>query len=277
MAEICRNNSESFYEASRRTNTTRLDENGVNTIFKVMNQYDSSKELALITTKAKVAELLLRSTTENKPELAGNAITLAKKFADAEESVMLAEAKIADKNQERFADIFGAATDVIGKTGGKSMGVEGMTFEILVKGVAAEVKRGTKGSSVDTAQNILEKKDTNENAWKKIALLTSFEAAANEKVSSKTSTKEEKNKAENFLKNLQDFNEQLPDSEKILDTNGRLINAANASPDRLENFQNAVSGGVNSRMKDQVKARSAALNLQESMGKTADRMGIDPK
>lgn len=113
--------------------------------------------------------------------------------------------------------------------------------------------------------------------WKKVILLKAFEAAATAEVSNANSTKEEKDKAGQFLKDLRDFNEQLPDDEKILDANGRLINATNAASDRLENFQNAVNGTVNSSMKDPAKAKLPVSRLQKAMGGTAKSMGIDAK
>ena len=143
-------------------------------------------------------------------------------------------------------------------------------------GVLIQVFTNAYKNVIDDDESI-RKKLNDINARKKVILLFAFETAASEKVNNQTLTKEEKEKAAKFLSNLREFNEQLPETEKILDANGRLINAVNATPDQLENFQNAVSGGSNSRMKDQIKARQLAEEMQKVMGETANRMGIDPK
>ena len=104
------------------------------------------------------------------------------------------------------------------------------------------------------------------------------ESAARKKITGEVpATKNEKDNATQFLNDLKNFNEQLANDEKILDTSGRLLNLVNATEKQLTRFQNAVNGKTDSYMKDQAKAQIAASNLQRAMGETADRMGIDPK
>ncbi|MBC7795775.1 MAG: hypothetical protein H7Z37_02755 [Pyrinomonadaceae bacterium] len=278
LATIYENNSETLFEASRRKTSSSFDQKGVSSLFKAMGQYESSKQASLNTTKTKVAELLWRSASESNPELAGNAVDLAKNYAESENSLLLTDAKNADKQQERVADILGAGTDVFGKGGLKYFGVQGMVVETVVKGVAAEVKRDTKGNNVEVAQSIIKEKNLDANAAKKIILLTAFESAATAKVNGQTpATNEEKAKAAEFLKDLRDFNDQLKDGEKILDGNGRLIVAGTAEEIQLARFQDAVSGAGNSSMKNHAQGRQIAEKLQKAMGETANRMGINPK
>jgi hypothetical protein len=101
----------------------------------------------------------------------------------------------------------------------------------------------------------------NQGATKRI-VLRSYEQIANGIVSGQIkASSEQKLKAIDFLKDLKIYNEELADDEKILDSNGRLLDSDTVNKNQKPNMDNVVIGLGNSNMKNEQKGVEASKQM----------------
>jgi hypothetical protein len=84
----------------------------------------------------------------------------------------------------------------------------------------------------------------------------------------KPSTPQQQKQAVKFLNALRDYNEALLDEHKILDSKGRLLNGATATPVQRGLMSNTISAGTTIPMKDEAQAQAAAEVLASEMKDT---------
>lgn len=268
LAEVYRNNAPSFTNATSvdTQSENRLNRSDVAVLFKSISQSETAKQNAKLTTQVKF-ERLVRSYPNGASSGMSSAGNIASTFSESVAQTEIQQGEDKDKQNEREAQIY---SSIIGGFGNTPTGllhlpdpfaiVIATTTNLAANAVSNQMK-------TDNAGQAKQKANTDFDAQimqTKAVVLSAYEADAYEIDSGqKPASKEQKEKARQFIQAVKDFNNELPPDRKILGTNGRLIAPSTASLNQLNSMQFAKDGTTNSNFLDESKAKKAALVIKK--------------
>jgi len=232
MVDMFINNPSAFVEAAGREGTDGMfDGEEFRKFVAAVRPHKSAME-RLTAAVAIEYNILLRQAENGNSSNVTSAGNLTGAFVDALISENARDGRQADEERAMLGKAIGIAAEVFSFYGLKNSEAVGEITADVIGKVMNEVGQGSvKGNSAERAteeNDTIYKRQQTTNA---IAVVTTFELAANERVNgAQTAQTEEKRQAQEFLQALRVYNESLPAGERILDSNGRLVNWRTATP-----------------------------------------------
>lgn len=108
-----------------------------------------------------------------------------------------------------------------------------------------------------------------------VMALQIFQEEAQRIIDDANSSREQKVKAESFLRDIEIYNEAMPANGKILDTNGELFNTDTAADKQLFNINRLAGGGIDD--KTNPKAEVASRQVGDIVRPTAEAIELKVK
>jgi hypothetical protein len=265
LAEVYRTNAPDFSQAAAvRANDPRLfDNTDVRSFLGAALEHEQARNTIYFTTQVEAARLMRADAdfSNSVPGQSAVAGDLIGTYADAYSRTVLKEAADRDKQRALTAGLINSA---ISSLGNAPVAPQWTIPAAFVANQAATLVNGALGgTNVDKAREQIDDVRNSQQGRAELLVLAAYDNAARDALQNSSTTPEARQHAQAFINALLSYNQALPEAEKILDREGRLIEGGRGSGEQLRNLYVLANGQVPPGLgasRSQAQAAASTIN-----------------